>query len=180
MKHTNIPFLHSIKFPNKAASEATSIGHAIATYFQGDHRILEAFKVALQESKYAEEVLTVQTMLDRARTTHIAIGTPSPWGYVQWKRELAPGVVEVSTAAHGGILVEKERAKKLLSEKAIEIGSPWGNFLTYEEDCERAAVIYEHPEWYGAEKAKDVKKDAEAILRQFYPAYFQTDQKKTK
>jgi hypothetical protein len=101
---------------------------------------------------------------------------PSPWGNVTLKRELAPGVFDVSTAAHGGILVEKKKAKKLLSEKAMSIGSSWGNFLAYEEDCECAAVMYEHPEWYSGENAK---MEAEATLRQFYPAYFQTNQEKT-
>lgn len=73
-------------------------------------------------------------------------GMPTPWGEAQTKKELAPGVYLVTIAGHGGILIGKFRAKVLLSEKAIEIGMPWGNFLAYEEDCDVSAIFYEHPE----------------------------------
>ncbi len=33
----------------------------------------------------------------------------SPWGVIQDKRELAPGIWQVSTASHGGIKLSRER-----------------------------------------------------------------------
>lgn len=33
----------------------------------------------------------------------------SPWGAIQDKRELAPGIWQVSTAGHGGIKLSRER-----------------------------------------------------------------------
>ncbi len=58
----------------------------------------------------------------------------SPWGPVQDSFELAAGIVEVSTASHGGIWLSAERQK--------EIGRYEGNFLGsiewWEEDCDWA------------------------------------------
>jgi len=61
----------------------------------------------------------------------------SPWGAIQDKRELAPGIWTVSTASHGGIKLSRERNAGMPDYMRNEGG--W-----YEEDCEwaKAAVVY--------------------------------------
>jgi hypothetical protein len=61
----------------------------------------------------------------------------SPWGAIQEKRELAPGIWTVSTASHGGIKLSRERNAGMPDYMRNEGG--W-----YEEDCEwaKAAVVY--------------------------------------
>jgi hypothetical protein len=105
----------------------------------------------------------------------ITRGMPTPWGEAQTIEECAPGVYSVTTAAHGGILIGKRRAKKLLSERAIKIGIPWRRYLAYEEDCDVAAVFYEHPEYGTWTDAKEMKEEAEQNLRRWYPEYFKNE-----
>jgi hypothetical protein len=100
---------------------------------------------------------------------------PTPWGQAQTKRALAPGVFLVTTAGHGGILIGKNRARELLSRQALAIGRPFGNFLAYEEDCDVAAVFYEHPgycTWMDAKKAKQLAQDS---LHRWNPDYFKPE-----
>jgi hypothetical protein len=99
-------------------------------------------------------------------------GMPTPWGMSQWTKRLMPDVYLVSTARHGGILVGRKRARSLLSERAIKIGMSWGRFLAYEEDCDCAAVMYEHPELFDDTDAQKLKTTAEDTLRRWYPEYF--------
>jgi hypothetical protein len=62
----------------------------------------------------------------------------SPWGKVQDKRELAPGIWSVSTAGHGGIKLSRERNAGMPDYMRNEGG--W-----YEEDCEWAKVAVFYP-----------------------------------
>jgi hypothetical protein len=62
----------------------------------------------------------------------------SPWGAIQDKRELAPGIWTVSTAGHGGIKLSRERNAAMPNYMRNEGG--W-----YEEDCEWAKAAVVHP-----------------------------------
>jgi hypothetical protein len=62
----------------------------------------------------------------------------SPWGAIQDKRELAPGIWTVSTAGHGGIKLSRERNAAMPDHMRNEGG--W-----YEEDCEWAKAAVVHP-----------------------------------
>ena len=66
----------------------------------------------------------------------------TPWGRVQHKEILANGIVSVSTAGHGGIVLSAERQKQLIN-KGVE---PNSNFLKsnqyWEEDCDWAIPFY--------------------------------------
>ena len=76
------------------------------------------------------------------------IGTP--WGIADSVRELAEGVYQVSTPSHGGIMVRRDSAALVLSAEARKCnvyGGTHGGFGCYEEDCEWAFPMYEHPEW---------------------------------
>lgn len=57
----------------------------------------------------------------------------SPWGKVQTRDVLCPGVFLVSTASHGGTMVAKDMAA-VLSPAAIKCGFRNSGFLCFEED----------------------------------------------
>ena len=73
---------------------------------------------------------------------------PTPWGKADYKYSLLPGVFEVGTPGHGGIMVGKAQARKILSDKAIKLGTEWNQYITFEEDCQWALFVYEQPELY--------------------------------
>lgn len=62
----------------------------------------------------------------------------SPWGAIQDKRELAPGIWSVSTAGHGGIKLSRERNAAVPDYMRAEGG--W-----YEEDCQWSIAAMIHP-----------------------------------
>lgn len=67
----------------------------------------------------------------------------SPWGEVERCDILAPGVYEVSTPSHGGIMVAAASAAAILSSEALQRGVTDGDFICYEEDCAAPIVIRE-------------------------------------
>lgn len=113
---------------------------------------------------------------------------PTPWGKADSKYLITKGVYEVTTPGHGGILVGKAVARKLLSPKAIACGFPWASYYAFEEDCDWSAFVYEQPEIYtkawsehnpitskeNPEKytAEAVKADAMESLKRWHEDYF--------
>ena len=70
----------------------------------------------------------------------------TPWGSAQESISISRGVSFVSTASHGGIMVTRAAADKLLSEHAKKRGMHWSGYLCYEEDCDAAIVEYDSSE----------------------------------
>src|SRR5690348_16871895 len=98
----------------------------------------------------------------------------TPWGVARTQQQLDEGVIWVETTNHGGILVEKASACRLLSEKACKIGVSWQDFLAFEQEQDMVVVFYEHPEWYIWAEEDLTGKIAEDLLRQSHPEYFST------
>ena len=67
----------------------------------------------------------------------------SPWGLVVRYDTLCPGVYSVSTAGHGGIMVQIDAARRLLSPEAQTVGFQAGGYLKFEEDCDAPVVLRE-------------------------------------
>lgn len=65
----------------------------------------------------------------------------SPWGKVQSCDRLCRGVYCVSTAGHGGIMIQKGIARKILSVEARRIAVMDHGYACFEEDC-AATVAY--------------------------------------
>jgi hypothetical protein len=65
-------------------------------------------------------------------------GSPSPWGPVQIAQIIAPGIVFVSTAGHGGFWLSFER-QQAVPPAARQLAEVWAPPGWYEEDC--CAVI---------------------------------------
>lgn len=69
--------------------------------------------------------------------------TSSPWGLVQSQKELAPGIVQVETASHGGIYLDPERYAQMPAPMKTTGYSANG---WYEEDCDWALVALQFPD----------------------------------
>ena len=67
----------------------------------------------------------------------------SPWGNIQTCKILTPGVFEVTTASHGGIMVSRDCISETLSREAQKCGFMEGAYLCFEEDCDAPVVIRE-------------------------------------
>lgn len=63
----------------------------------------------------------------------------SPWGPIQSATVLAPGIVSVSTAGHGGIWLSPEREAQI-PENVRAIARQYAPSPWYEEDCDSAIV----------------------------------------
>jgi hypothetical protein len=96
----------------------------------------------------------------------------SPWGYVQHQTIIAPGITQVSTAGHGGILLSPERQNAMPAALRREHAS-------YEEDCAWSLVAVAFPEEFEAHYANlpwyqgDIIKSAKATVRNFYPSDYE-------
>jgi hypothetical protein len=96
----------------------------------------------------------------------------SPWGAIQDKRELAPGIWQVSTAGHGGIKLSRERNAAVPDYMRREGG--W-----YEEDCEWSIAAVVHP--IGFQRLLPTKDDpfrsemeiAYSTLRNWFPDQYE-------
>ena len=71
----------------------------------------------------------------------------SPWGRVQSRNTAIRGVHLVTTASHGGILISKGLASKILTPAALKFGFEYFGYLAFEEDCSMTIPLFEHQEW---------------------------------
>ena len=69
----------------------------------------------------------------------------SPWGEVEYSKEIFPGVWNVSTPGHGGIMIEKDSMPQFTQELKMvsKYGGKFKNFICFEEDVEALAVVLE-------------------------------------
>lgn len=68
-------------------------------------------------------------------------GHGSPWGRIQHVETLAPGIVAVETAGHGGIWVSLDRLASI-PQKHRDYAARWsGSEQWYEEDCAAACIV---------------------------------------
>lgn len=67
----------------------------------------------------------------------------SPWGEVEHCNMICAGVFNVSTARHGGVMIDCRVADQLISHEAQECGFIENGYLCFEEDCDAAVAIYE-------------------------------------
>lgn len=80
------------------------------------------------------------------QNTQIMKISHSPWGAVQNQKQIAPGIVSVSTAGHGGIFVSQERRLQMPIDLAA-FGT-WTEPGWYEEDCDWAVVCLAFPQFF--------------------------------
>ena len=59
----------------------------------------------------------------------------TPWGEAQDAEEMAPGIINYSTASHGGIWIDKKHQEQL---EKYTINNWLGSTQWFEEDCDWA------------------------------------------
>ena len=86
----------------------------------------------------------------------------TPWGKADYIKNVAPCAYWVGTPGHGGLMIARGTAKKVLTAACVKRGQVFSGYLAYEEDCQYALVAYERPEWFIREgrDADKVKEDA--------------------
>lgn len=72
--------------------------------------------------------------------------TETPWGPPQDVDIIAPGIVSISTAGHGGIWLSPERSKKIPLKVKRKTFCQNGLNGWYEEDCDAQLVSAYFPE----------------------------------
>ncbi len=65
----------------------------------------------------------------------------SPWGKIQARETLCPGAYSVSTPGHGGVMVRRDWAEKVLRKEARGCGFIEGALLCFEEDCDAQVAL---------------------------------------
>lgn len=90
----------------------------------------------------------------------------SPWGAVDEVREHGAGVWFVTTPGHGGFMVDADAWRRMPRGLRM-IGTPFGEFYAFEEDCCYAAVVAAFPLMF-APASVDV---ARRMVRDWYPRH---------
>lgn len=96
--------------------------------------------------------------------------TNSPWGPVQHRRKIAPGITRLDTASHGGIELSQERYDAM--PQAYKDAAKYAGPLYFEEDCEWSIVALFYAEEfraYHAENADQRHAEALACVVNHYP-----------
>lgn len=75
------------------------------------------------------------------------MATQTPWGPSQTSRQVAPGIIDYTTAGHGGIHVSPSLNAEI--PECLRQSDGW-----YEEDCEWAIVAYVFPQYFPPEHVK--------------------------
>jgi len=107
----------------------------------------------------------------------------SPWGDVEHCEVMSIGIYSVDTANHGGIMIEAEYAKKILSPEAQKCGFEENGYLNFEEDCAANVAVRELLDskiWEIPDKVKDKVKfenNVDSSIKRWYPEYWEAREK---
>lgn len=104
----------------------------------------------------------------------------SPWGEIQRCHVLTPHVFSVSTASHGGIMVNSRTARTVFSREALKCAFQDGGFYCFEEDCAATVALRELMDrgLYSAPvnrywKPGEYEKCINNSIQRYYPDYWQ-------
>lgn len=98
-------------------------------------------------------------------TTHTARyhrGTACPWGHIQSSRIVAPGIVHITTASHGGYRLDEPTYHAMpphLRECSFT-KDQW-----FEEDCSWCAVVLAFPHHFGPGMVEAARQTHERMYR---------------
>ena len=88
----------------------------------------------------------------------------TPWGRSQTEREIAPGLLLVTTASHGGLLLAPDRVAELRAKVPSFVpfaGLPW-----LEEDCDVYAAIALWPEAFQPVSPAELRRTLNGMVTQ--------------
>lgn len=80
----------------------------------------------------------------------------TPWGKAQTTAVIADGMIEYTTASHGGIWISEERLERM-SEPYKSI-APFAGRLWYEEDADWALIALAFPDDYCSGKEEVLRR----------------------
>jgi hypothetical protein len=90
----------------------------------------------------------------------------SPWGSVQTQKTLAEGIVSVTTASHGGILLSDKRVAEF--RKKFPKAQLWAGEGAFEEDCDWSLVALCWPELFTPEHVEIAQRTAKTYHPEIY------------
>ncbi len=103
----------------------------------------------------------------------------TPWGQSDFVEQIAPGIVSVSTASHGGYRVDLTAqpmpAHLLNTFVARAAATSRSRVAWFEEDCDWSLVVTAFPQFFDAEH----RKAAENTLRNWHPEAWEKHYGKT-
>ena len=148
-------------------------GHYFSTLFDAQKDLV---------ARAQEEVQCLEEQ--RQNTSVYEAPDYSPWGEIQTCHTLCPGAYSVSTAGHGGVMVSRELADKVLCKEAKTCGFMERGYLCFEEDCAAPVALrelmdrglYQAPvnEYFAPGEYEAVINDS---LQTFHPEYWQAREK---
>jgi hypothetical protein len=94
------------------------------------------------------------------------VSTSTPWGSAQTAKSFGRGIVQYSTAGHGGFHVSSGLLRKMAEDMSGDAYAPLGWF---EEDCAWSLVVLSFPERFSLQ----ARLDALSTARDYYPQQFQ-------
>lgn len=79
----------------------------------------------------------------------IKVGSKTPWGRADFVKEIAPGIIQVSTPGHGGLFLTAERLAEMPAKFKIPNDFYKDGDQFFEEDCEWERVSKAFPQYFG-------------------------------
>jgi hypothetical protein len=98
--------------------------------------------------------------------TRYNVQTSTPWGTAQTARSFGRGIIQYSTAGHGGFHVSSGLLRRMDKDMRGDIYAPLGWF---EEDCAWSLVVLSFPERFSLQ----ARLDAVDTAKSYYPQQFQ-------
>lgn len=102
----------------------------------------------------------------------------TPWGASQTTWKIADGITEVSTAGHGGILLDAARVAAMPDYMK---GCSWAGAAAYEEDCDWCMPVLvfeaEYRAYYastGQQNVDEIFESARSTLKHSHPDAYET------
>lgn len=95
----------------------------------------------------------------------------TPWGPAQSVEEIGGGILQVSTASHGGLYVPLELYRRMPGGLQQ---NPYGGGTWFEEDCEWALVALAFPQWFDTRAMWHAVRTVQSFsipASQYYTAY---------
>jgi hypothetical protein len=101
------------------------------------------------------------------KATNMHINTP--WGRSDHEREIAPGILEVSTPSHGGLYLDAQRWQELTRSFAFK---PFAGPQWLEEDCDFVFAVIRWPEFFDPDTVHSCVRTVQAPFVAGYAGQF--------
>jgi hypothetical protein len=107
-----------------------------------------------RSSRFAEDRNEAKTQPEE----HMQQPKRSPWGQIDYWREVAPGIALAQTPGHGGFKLDRKRNNRVPASCRRKGG--W-----YEEDCEWGIVALVHPDAFKPDEVTQ----AHQVVKNYFP-----------